>query len=180
MGSGQAAGAPFNEANNRWSKIDGDHEIATMQKMGIGRNTIYGMAIDVVIFGLGIAVSIVLTRSLGPEQRGVYVLLVTTNVLLSNLAHLGVATALSTMLARRRYRLGEVNVVALLIALGMGVLCLIGVSLVFPLVTDNIFRGVPYGFLLVALVLIPTTIYQIYWSSMMIGTHRVFLLNKIN
>ena len=72
------------------------------------------MAIDAVIFGLGIAVSIVLTRSLGPQQRGVYVLLITTNVLLSNLVHLGVASALSTMLVRGRYRLGEVNVVALL------------------------------------------------------------------
>src|SRR6266566_4533672 len=106
MGSSREAGAPYNEANDRRSKIDGNHETASMQNMGIGRNTIYGMAIDAVIFGLGIAVSIVLTRSLGPEQRGVYVLLVTTNVLLSNLVHLGVATALSTMLVRGRYRLG--------------------------------------------------------------------------
>src|SRR5438874_2383510 len=158
MGSSREAGAPRNEANDGRSKIDGNHETAGTQKMGIGRNTIFGMAIDAVIFGLGIAVSIVLTRSLGPQRRGVYVLL-------------------STMLARGRYRLGEVNVVALLIAIAMGVLCLIGVGLLFPLVADNIFHSVPYGFLLVALVLIPTTIYQIYWSSMMIGTHRVFLLN---
>jgi O-antigen/teichoic acid export membrane protein len=149
-------------------------------KKGIGRNTIFGMAIDGAIFALGIIVSIVLTRSLGPEQRGVYVLLVTTNVLLSNLAHLGMSTAFSTMLARGRYRLGEVNVVALVVTLAMGAVCLVGVGMVFPLIAGSVFRDVPFGFLLVALALIPTTIYQIYWAGMMIGTERVFLLNKVN
>lgn len=138
------------------------------------------MAIDGTIFALGIIVSIVLTRSLGPEQRGVYVLLVTTNVLLSNLAHLGMSTAFSTMLARGRYKLGEVNVVALLVTLAMGAICLLGTALLYPLLADNVFSGVPFGFLLVALALIPTTIYQIYWVGMMIGTGQVFLLNKVN
>src|SRR5205823_4317477 len=115
--------------------------------MGIGKNTLIGMAVDASVFVLGIAVSIVLTRSLGPEQRGVYVLLFTTNVLLSGLAHLSLASAFSTLLARGRYTLGEASSIALLVALAMGALCLVGVVLAFPFLADSIFRGVPFLFL---------------------------------
>ncbi len=148
--------------------------------MGIGRNSIFGMAADVLVFGLGIIVSIILTRNLGPEQRGVYVLLVTTNLLLSNLVHLSLANALSTMLARGRYRLGEANVVALLLAVALGIACLLVVTLIFPFISDSVFHNVPYGLLLVSLVLIPTTIYQMYWSAIMVGTNRPLLLSKVN
>lgn len=147
--------------------------------MGIGRNTVIGMAVDAVVFVLGIAVSVVLTRSLGPEQRGVYVLLFTTNVLLANLANLGATGAFSTMLARGRYRLGQLNMLAFALAVAAGGTCLLVVSLAYPFLGSNIFENVPFDYLLVALGLVPTTIYQIYWNGLMIGSQRVFLLNKV-
>lgn len=148
--------------------------------MGIGKNTLIGIGVDIVVFSLGIVVSIVLTRGLGPEQRGVYVLLFTTNLLLSSVAHLSIATALSTMLAHNRYQVGEANSLALLASLAMGLLCLSITSVLFPLLSSNIFLGVPYYYLLVSLVLIPSTIYQQYWNGIMIGTNRILLLNKVN
>lgn len=169
--------------SNGQQEIEIDNTADTSNKKqgaGIGRNTLFGMATDAAIFGLGIAVSIVLTRSLGPEQRGIYVLLITTNVLLSSLAQLGAATAFSTMLARGRYRLGEVGVIGLLLSLIIGALCLLGVSALFPFLQGSVLHNVPYGFLLVALALVATTIYQTYWSGMMIGASRVFLMNKVN
>jgi O-antigen/teichoic acid export membrane protein len=151
-----------------------------LQKSGIGRNTLFGMAIDAIVFALGIILSVVLTRSFGPEQRGVYVVLVTTNVLLSGLAHLGLGSALSTMLARGRYRLGQVHLIALPVAFAMGAVCLLATALLFPFLASSVFRNVPFEYLLVALTLVITTIYQAYWVGMMIGTGRVFLMNKFN
>lgn len=148
--------------------------------MGIGRNTIFGMAADIVVFILGIVVSIILTRNLGPEQRGVYVLLVTTNVLLSSLVHLSIANAFSTMLARGRYRVGEVNVVGLAMAIVLGIVCVVVVSVAFPFISDSVFHNVPYGFLLISLALIPSTIYQMYWSGIMVGLNRPLVLSKVN
>ena len=138
------------------------------------------MVTDATVFGLGILVSIVLTRSLGPEQRGVYALLVTTNVLLGSVAHFSLGAAFSTMLARARYRLGEVNSVGALMALAMGAVCTATVALAFPLMSDSIFANVPYAYGLVAAALVVATIYQMYWNAMMIGLNRILLLNKLN
>lgn len=148
--------------------------------MSIGKNTTIGMATDLAVFGLGIVVSIVLTRSLGPEQRGIYALLVTTNVLLASVSHLSAGNAFSTQLARGRYTLGQVNTLALGLSLVLGAACTLAATLAYPLLRGSLFQSVPYIYLLVALVLTASTIYQIYWNSMMIGLNRLILLNKLN
>ncbi len=148
--------------------------------MGIGRNTLIGLATDGAIFILGLVVSVVLTQSLGPLGIGVYAILITTNVILANVAHLSIGIACSTLLAGGRYRLGEVNTWAVLLALGMGLICIGGATLLYPLLQDNVFQGVTYPHLLVALLLIPATIYQVYWSYMMMGLNRLLVLNKLN
>jgi O-antigen/teichoic acid export membrane protein len=148
--------------------------------MSIGKNTAVGLAADMAIFGLGIIVSIVLTRSLGPEQRGVYILLTTTNALLTQLGHLSVAGAISTMLARGRLQAGEVHTAALLLAFGLGLILFAVATLTYPLVRESVFQNVPYPYLLIALLLIPITIYQVYWNYMMMGLNRLLVLNKLN
>ena len=150
------------------------------QDMSIGKNTAIGMATDVAVVGLGVLVSIVLTRSLGSELRGVYVLLTTTNFIVASFAHLSIGIACSTFLARGRLKLGEVNTVAALIAAVMGALSVLVVSLAFFLLYDILFRGIKFEYLLIALLLIPASIYQAYWNSMMVGLGRIVLLNKLN
>lgn len=148
--------------------------------MSIGRNTSIGMVADGAIFGLSILVSVVLTRSLGPDQRGVYALLVATNVLLANIGYLGVSYGISPMLARGKYSLGEINTISMLLALLLGVICLLGTTLAFPFLSNNLFANIPYYYLAIPLVLTSATIYQIYWNSIMVGIGRVPLLYKLN
>jgi O-antigen/teichoic acid export membrane protein len=73
-----------------------------------------------------------------------------------------------------------VSIVAIIMALGLGALCLAATTLAFPFLQDSIFQNVPYSYLLVALLLVPTAIYQIYWNYMMIGLNRILLMNKLN
>ena len=148
--------------------------------MSIGRNSTIGMAADALVFGLSIVVSVVLTRSLGPDQRGVYALLVATNVLLANIGYLGVSHAISPMLARGKYRLGEVNTISMLLALTLGAIFVLVTTLAFPFLGGNLFANIPYYYLLVPLVLTISTLYQIYWNSMMIGISRVGLMYRLN
>ncbi len=139
-----------------------------------------GMATNVAVFGLGIILSIVLTRSLGADGRGVYVLLATTGSVLANVLNASVGVACSTLLARGRYSLGTVHTVAVLVALVAGGLGLAVVSFAFPVLQPDIFSGVPYGYLLVALLLVPLLIYQLYWNAMMVGLNRVVLMNQVS
>src|SRR5205823_3410953 len=104
--------------------------------VSIGRNTAVGLATNAVVLGLGIVLSVVLTRSLGAEQRGIYVLLVTTNVLLTHLIDLSMEVACSTLLARGRYRLAEINTVAAILALVLGIIGLGAVSIAFLFLSD--------------------------------------------
>jgi O-antigen/teichoic acid export membrane protein len=147
---------------------------------GIGQNTAIGLVTNILVFGLGIIISIVLTRSLGPEQRGVYALLVTTNLLLASLANLSMAAPFSTLLARGRYMLGEVHAAAITLSLVMGAVSFLLATLLYSSLADSVFRQVPYSFLLVALLLVPITIYQVYWNAMMMGLNRLILMNKLN
>src|SRR5436305_1379803 len=100
------------------------------------------MLTNIVVLSLGILISVVLTRSLGPEQRGVYVLLVTTNALMATVMNLGMGAACTTFLARGQYRMGEVNTVSLILALVLGAVSIGVVSLAFPFLHDTVFRQV--------------------------------------
>jgi O-antigen/teichoic acid export membrane protein len=146
----------------------------------IGKNTAVGLATSGVVFALGILLSVVLTRSLGAEQRGVYVLLVTTNVLLTHMSDLSIEVACSTFLAQRRYALGAVNTVALILAVALGLAGLLVVTAMFIFLHDSVFLNVPYTYLVVALLLTPLTIYLTYWTGMMTGLNRIVSLNKYN
>jgi|SRR5579859_1467536 len=148
--------------------------------MSIGKNTVLGMLTDAVVFGLGIVVSVILTRSFGPAQRGIYVLLITTNILLANISHLSLGTACRSLLAHGQYRLGQVHTIVVLLALGLGMLCFAVTTSLVAVVGVTLFAHTPYNYILIALLLIPTTIYQIYWNSMMLGLNRVLVMNQFN
>jgi stage V sporulation protein B len=148
--------------------------------LSIGRNAAIGLAADITIVLLGVLVSIVLTRSLGPEGRGIYALLITTNVLAANLFHLSVASANSTYLGRGQVTLGQVSSISILLALGLGGLAALIIAALYPLLSGNVLENVPFPYLLVALLLVPATIFQIYWSYMLMGLSRAALMNTLN
>ncbi|MGI8589355.1 MAG: hypothetical protein ACR2M0_16970 [Chloroflexia bacterium] len=147
--------------------------------MSIGKNATIGLLTNLLVLGLGILISVVLTRRFGPDQRGVYAILVTTNALLASMAALSVGTACGPLLARGRYRLGEIHTAALVLALILGAISLIATSVAFLFLRDSVFQNVPYTYLLVALLLVSPAIYQLYWTMMMIGMNRIVLMNKL-
>jgi O-antigen/teichoic acid export membrane protein len=146
----------------------------------IGRNTALSTVTNLAVVVMGLLISVVLTRGLKTaDQRGVYATLIITNSLLAIVLNLSMAAPFSTLLARGRYRLGEANSVAVVLSLVMGLAALVGTTLVFPLLSGSLFSGVPYTYLLVALLLVAPTIYQVYWGSMMQGLNRLLQFNKV-
>ncbi|HKP53258.1 MAG TPA: oligosaccharide flippase family protein [Chloroflexia bacterium] len=149
-------------------------------RSSIGKNTAVGLATNVVTFTLGILVSIVLTRSLGADGRGIYALLVATNVLLTYASGLSIELAFSTFLARGRYTLGTASTIALLLAVTLGLVGLLVVTALYPFLSDNVFLNVPYAYIVIALLLTIFTIYLSYWNAMMVGLNRVIAVSKYN
>src|SRR5689334_10313549 len=101
--------------------------------MSIGKGSLLNLATDLVVFGLGIVLSIVLTRSLGETGRGIYTVLTALHGLLIVAASLSIGVACSTFLAQGRYQAAEVQTVVVGLALGLGALAGVLVSAVYPL-----------------------------------------------
>jgi O-antigen/teichoic acid export membrane protein len=148
--------------------------------MSIGKGSLITLLTDVIIFGLGIILSVVLARNLGEEGRGIYTVLTITNGLLALILGLNLGTACTTFLAQGRYRAAEVQTVAAGLALALGALAALSTVLLYALLRDSVFRGVPFGYLLVAVLLVPITIYQSYWNAIMVGTGRMAAMNALN
>lgn len=148
--------------------------------MSIGKNSVISLATDLVVFGLGILLSVVLTTKLGQEGRGIYTLLVTTNSLLAISLSLSVGSACTIFLAQGRYRVADVQTIVAGLALLLGALAGLGATLAYAALRDSLFRTVPYTDLLVALVLVPPAIYQTYWNAIMVGTNRIAEMNGLN
>lgn len=147
--------------------------------MSVGRSSAVGVGTSTAVFALGIGVTVVLTRSLGAEGRGVYFLLVATNALLAEVAKLGVGTAAETLLARGRFSLREVHAVAVSAALAGGAVVAVAASAAYPLLRDNVFSNVPYRYVLVSLLLVAAAVYHGHWNAIMAGLGRVVLLNEV-
>jgi O-antigen/teichoic acid export membrane protein len=64
------------------------------------------------------------------------------------------------------------------VILGAG--AVLAVSALYPLLTSSVFDNVRFDWLLIALLLVPTTIHGVYWNAMMIGLNRLVLMNKVN
>src|SRR5947207_939881 len=114
------------------------------RNMGIGKNATIGLATSLLVFGLGILISVVLTRQFGPDQRGVYVILVTTNTLLASMAALSVGLAVGPVLAQRRHGLAEVHTAVLVLAGLLGAAGLIIATVAFLVLRESVFHNVSY------------------------------------
>ncbi len=134
---------------------------------------------QVVIFVLGILVSIVVSRILGPTQRGVYFLVITINAIIVSLGDLGITFTNTYFLAKGKYSLSKVNSNSMLFALLIGAVTMLG-YLVFRMPLHNSFlKEVEPAYMLVGIGLIPFSLYTQFWSSMMVGLNRMTLISKL-
>lgn len=147
--------------------------------MSIARNSLALFVMQVVIFVLGILVSIVVSRILGPTQRGVYFLVITMNAIIVSLGDIGITFTNTYFLAKGKYSLNKVNSNSMLFALLIGAVTMLG-YLVFRMPLHNSFlKEVEPAYMLVGIGLIPFSLYTQFWSSMMVGLNRMTLISKL-
>ena len=139
---------------------------------GIAENSAFYFAMQVVSFILGVAVSVVVTRALGPSLRGEYFIIQTSSSLLVGLSSLGIAATNRYWLSKSKYLPAEVNTNSLLLSLFLGVLTMIIYFLFRDFLHATILKGVRSRFMLVGIFLIPFGLYSMAWSAIMAGMSR--------
>jgi O-antigen/teichoic acid export membrane protein len=140
-------------------------------------NASVGIVTDIVSIPLIILAGVIVARWLGPEQRGVWALLLTVNVVLAQLLSFGVPLAMPVLTAKRSFDLKRIHTIALLFAAVVGLLGVLLYLAFQPFLHGTVLRGSSPDQALIAVLLFPLTLYGIMWDGIVTGLQEIQTLN---
>jgi len=109
----------------------------------------------VTIFAAGFLTSILISRALGPEGRGLYVLAVSTATIAALAGGLGIEPALVRLWAHRRASATQFETAAAIFSVALGIAAGAITWVVYELARSTVFEGVRPLYLAIAVAMIP-------------------------
>ncbi len=129
---------------------------------------------------MGILVSIVITRILGPSNRGIYFMVLTINALVVNIAILGIRFTNTYLLSKKKYSLNEVNSNSILIAVLIGIISFVGYLLFREFINTKFLKEIRPLYVFLSVSLIPFILYAQYWRGMVAGLNKFLLISALD
>lgn len=152
-----------------------------MESMGtFTKNTAFTLIARVLNLILGMATSIIVARLLGPEGKGIYSLVILLPSFITAFTSLGIGPATVYYVARKQYPFQEIfgNNIFLSLLIGAGS---VTIGLIVVLFFQGVaFPDVPQHYLLIALALIPLTLFVGYIQNIFLGMQRVRDFNVVS
>ena len=133
----------------------------------VGRDAGQTMAVEVWSIGLGLALSILLARTLGPEGNGLYALALLLPTTMAQLLNLGVAPANVYYVGRGDVPLGRALRATTRLGLILGALGLVLAPLIVYFWGEQWFPGVPPSLMLLAFAAYPIGLFQGYYITLL-------------
>ncbi|MCB2154342.1 oligosaccharide flippase family protein [bacterium] len=138
--------------------------------MSIARKSTVDATSQVAVIFLSLVAGIFVSRILGSEGRGPYMLATSlANATLINLSNLGIGLSSQVLVAKTRERLGQLHtivVAACLLIGGFVAALLIGAA---PWVQASLLKGIPSDHLLIVAATFPFVLYHVAWRGLIIG-----------
>lgn len=129
---------------------------------------------QIVIFVFSLAAGILLSRFLGPDGRGAYVLATSTAaMLLTDLGNLGLAVASQVMVAKDTTRLARLHTLIAVACLAVGGVLGGALVLLAEVVRARLFVGMEFTHLVILALGLPAVLYLHLWQGLMIGLGKV-------
>lgn len=128
---------------------------------------------------IGTIISIIIARSLGPENRGIYALVIMLPTLIITLFNLGIGKAITYYLSKKLYGKSVIlfNNVFLSIIIGFFGTCIGIIIIIF--FQQNILPNVPEGYLFFTLILIPLGFINTNIQYYYLGLNKIKAYNII-
>lgn len=139
---------------------------------GLARNTALALSARIISMVLGVGISVILARFLGPEGKGLYSLAILLPTLIVTFISLGIGPATIYHVARKDFSSQVAFGNNLLLALVLGAVGVVGGVLVSLLFGEEAFPGVPPTYLLVTLCLVPLQLVNSYLLYVLHGEQR--------
>ena len=121
---------------------------------------------------LGLVISVIIARALGPEGRGVYSLAILLPGLLVTFTNLGINPATVFYVAKKKYSLKEVFGNNILLTILISIFTIFIGLIIIPCFRNELFPGVGNEYLLLALCLIPFPLFFDFISHILVGMQK--------
>jgi O-antigen/teichoic acid export membrane protein len=146
----------------------------------LAKDSTYNLIRQIWTIVIGMAISILLARGLGIEQRGIYTLAVLLPELLVTFLNLGVAPATVYFISRKKtdpqQTIGYNTNLAIWISLGTIIIGVAGILFA----SDLFFPNVPSSLLLLSLLIVPFSLFITYLNSIFQGLEDFRAFNIIS
>lgn len=128
---------------------------------------------------IGIGISVILARVLGPEQRGIYAMATLFPSLIVTFGNLGIGPATAYYVARGSFSRREILGNSVLLSWGIGGIGIIIGLVIVSFCREVIFPKVSEVYLLVAIILIPLEVFFSYVRYVLLGAQRIKDFNYV-
>ena len=143
------------------------------------RGTTITFSAGVLSLLVGVGTSVILARVLGPEGKGIYALAMLLPSLIVTFGNLGIGPATVYYVARDEFRRQVILGNNVLLSLGIGITGILAGLVVILFFREAVVPGVPPGYLLLALVLVPVEIFFSYVRYVLLGAQRIKEFNYV-
>ncbi|MFQ5770037.1 MAG: lipopolysaccharide biosynthesis protein [bacterium] len=148
--------------------------------MSIKRNSSYLFGARIAGFFLTMVDSVVISRCLGPDQRGIYILILVINYMATNFGNCGLDFTNTYELAKRKNTIAQVHSHSLVLIALVSILAFVLYFLFQETFHSTLVKSVSSKQVLIALGLIPFSLYIRYWGAIMAGFERFKLTSILN
>lgn len=144
------------------------------------KNTVGTIITNFTLLLIGLFSSVIITRVLGPEGKGVYVIAITTFSLIVTFTNMGIASAANYHMARRDFTRPAVftNTVLLSVLISLGSIVLGYLSI--KLFSNYIFHNIPHEYLFLSLLIIPFYFFRSIFQYFLVGLQHIKYFNRVN
>jgi O-antigen/teichoic acid export membrane protein len=147
------------------------------------KNSVITFTSRILVFILWIAISIILARSLGPELRGVYALIIFIHTVLLKLGSLGIESANTYFIGSQQYKIKDIVSNSLINCLLISSGLILSFYIIYNINTVQAYFNLnqiePFYLWLIVLT-IPFSLLYLFLLHIVLGMEEIIKYNKIN
>ena len=147
------------------------------------KNSVITFTSRILIFLLWITISILLARSLGPELRGIYALIIFVYTVMLRLGSLGLETANTYFTGSKQYEVKDIVSNSLLNCLLIGSMLILLFYIIFHINSVQEYfnsNNVTPAYLWLVVLTIPFSLLSLFLINIFLGLEEITTYNKIN
>jgi len=136
------------------------------------KDTLLTFSVQLITVILGIIISVILARTLGPEKVGIYSIIILIFTLLTTFGNLGINISNTYYGVKKKYTWSEIASNSLISAFLLG----ISLSMIFPILfylDPSLFKNISLSLVIIASIVTPFTLLMFYFQYILLGQNRI-------